>query len=105
MILLALDTPINNKELLLAFANFLRRTLSKIEPCSLVKDELIIKFNALLNIEDEKIQYEALWAFTNIAAGNSSNVVLIRKLKIHNKAIEILTRGNDDLKEQVITLF
>jgi len=105
----ALENAISDINLLKAFARIIRKAFSDknhstiIQHC--VKLEFIPKLNILSHIEDEKLQIDALWSLSNIAAQEDEEYIeTILKLDIHNFALKLMRNGSKEIKEQCLWL-
>ena len=61
----------------------------------------INKMNSLLDHSSTEIVKEAVWILTNLAASESKYVGIIRTLGIEYKALDLIVKGNDQIKEIV----
>ena len=103
----ALESPIDDMDLLLAIARKIKASFSQetsadlIEHC--VKLRFIEKLAALLDISCDPLQVNVIWALANIASLSNEEVVpKLLGLQVHNKILKSMKAGSNLLKEQCL---
>ncbi|RNA30301.1 importin subunit alpha-like [Brachionus plicatilis] len=68
----------------------------------IIKSGLVPKLIELLDSNDTKIQFECVWALTNIASGNSMQTLTIIKAGGVPKFIDLLNSTSEEVQEQSV---
>ena len=85
--------------------SFLKELLIQTEVADLnIKPEFIFQLTKLINVHNEKITLNAMWALNNIIAVSSQAVNQIRSIGLQYKLIDMIDKGNENMKEQCLWL-
>lgn len=104
----ALDSPIDDLNLLMGFAERIRiafvadnfkERLAKHFSSSFIK-----KVANLIDIDSDDVKKNAIWTLSNMASVSSEAVSIIQSLKIHIKAVDIMKTSSIVVKEQCLWL-
>lgn len=95
----------DNMNVVSSSVSSIRKQLSqpKLPPIQDVIDEGCVPQQVdQLNYNDEKIQFEAAWALTNIASGNSSQTAAVVEAGAIPIFVRLLHSPSDDVREQAV---